>query len=77
MTQTPRPLPRQPIRRSLEALTKKPKDILTLTGAFDAHLKDAWEFAPLGQKELLALQEHARTRRQPWETYYVVRVSSR
>ena len=77
MTTTPRPQQRQTIRRSLEALTKKQKDVLTLSAAFDRHLKDAWTFAELDQKELLALQEHARTRRQPFESYYVVRVATR
>lgn len=77
MTPTPRPLPRQTIRRSLESLAKKQKDVFTLTAAFDKHLKDAWAFAELDQKELLAIQEQARTRRQPFESYYVVRVITR
>ena len=77
MPTTPRSLQRQPIRRTLEAAEKKQKDILTLTAAFDRHFKEAWAFAGMDQKELLALQEHARTRRQPFETYYVVRVTSR
>ena len=77
MTTTPRPQQRQTIRRSLEAVAKKQKDVLTLTAAFDRHFKDAWTFAELDQKELLALHDHARTRRQPFESYYVVRVATR
>ena len=77
MPATPRPLPRQSIRRTLETVEKKHKDILTLTAAFDKHLKDAWDLSAMDQKELLALQEHARTRRVSSESYYIVRVASR
>lgn len=77
MTNTPRPLQRQAIRRTLEAAEKKRKDILTLTGAFDSHFKEAWEFPAMGQKELLALQAQARTRRQPFESYFIVRFSQK
>lgn len=77
MTNTSRPIQRQAIRRSLEALAKKQKDILTLIGAFDTHLKDAWAFTDLGQKELPDLQAHARDKRLPFESYYIVRVAKR
>ena len=77
MPNTPRPLPRQPIRRTLEAVEKKHKDILTPTAAFDKHLKDIWDFSAMDQKQLLALQEHARTRRVSSDSYFIVRVASR
>lgn len=77
MPNTRRPLPRQPIRRTLEAVEKKHKDILTLTAAFDKHLKDAWDFSAMDQKDLLALQEYARIRRVSSESYYVIRVANR
>ena len=75
MPPTPRPLQRQTLRRTLEAAEKKRKDVLTLTAAFDAHFKEAWEFSPMDQKELLALQRHSRTRRNPFESYLIVRFS--
>ena len=77
MPTTPRSLQRQTLRRTLETVEKKRKDVLTLTAAFDAHFKEGWEFAAMGQKELLALQEHARTRRNPFESYLIVRFSQK
>ena len=75
MTTTPRPLQRQPLRRSLEAAEKKRKDILTLTGAFDTHLKEAWDFTSIGQKELLVLHDLAGKRSRSGESYLIIRIT--
>jgi hypothetical protein len=74
MTTTPRPLQRPSIRRSLEAAEKKQKDILTLTGAFDKHLKEAWDFTSMGQKELLVLHDLAGKHSRTGESYLLIHI---
>ena len=74
MTNTPRPIQRQAIRRTLEGVEKKQKDVMTVTDAFD-DFKEAWDVTGMGQKDLLALHESARKKPRSGGSYFLLRIN--